>query len=278
VPPPEAKPESKPQPEIELEEEAEAEPEPQPERPRRGGRWRRPLVGNHANDEEVSERESSEDEPTAARAPGWQLGGSHFVLSFERLTSILSWRNTVKIDDSREIASSGADVSFLTAGVGRTASALPRIMFDGIVEGGFTIGGGLGFGSSSGSSDGTASGDLPTNTAFLIAGRLGYFLPASESVALWFRGGLTRTSITGQVQGTSSTGQPVTFDSTITAVNVTLDPQIVLVPVPHVGITLGPLLDLPLGGTSRAEGGGESAELDYSSAAYGVTAGASAIF
>lgn len=59
-------------------------------------------------------------------------------------------------------------------------------------------------------------------------------------------------------------------------VNVTLDPQLVFTPVPHVGLTLGGVLDIGVsGGYEDADG---SQERDFKQSSYGVAGGLVAIF
>lgn len=57
-----------------------------------------------------------------------------------------------------------------------------------------------------------------------------------------------------------------------------MDPQLVVVAAPRIGVTLGPLLDIPVAGTDKAESNGQTVELEYRSSAYGVTGGVAAIF
>lgn len=236
--------------------------------------------------------EANEGEPVAADAGaplGWKLGGSHFVLSFERLTSLLSWRNTTKVESpsgvggitTTDVTASGTDVSFLTAGAGRTVSSVPRIAFDGVAHGGFTFGGYLGYLVSSGKDEATsfrAEADLPAQSLLVVGGRLGYLIDTSGTVGFWLRGGFSRSSLGASTSSTSANGTTTTSEASVSAWNLTLDPQLVLVPAPRFAITLGPLLDFALAGTSTVKTGSESVENQYQAAAFGVTAGASAIF
>ncbi|MDF3071500.1 MAG: hypothetical protein K0R38_7101, partial [Polyangiaceae bacterium] len=98
-------------------------------------------------------------------------------------------------------------------------------------------------------------------------------------VGIWLRGGFTY--LTASAEGeTSSTGSAptVTTRTTVSAWAFTLDPQLVLVPAPRIGITLGPLLDIPVAGTDKTVTNGQTEELEYRSSAYGITAGVAALF
>jgi len=102
--------------------------------------------------------------------------------------------------------------------------------------------------------------------------RAGVLLPASGTIGIWLRGGFTHFSSTSSA-GSSTTTSP---KESVTAWDFTLDPQVVIVAAPRVGITFGPLFDIPVAG--RVENGSQVLEVDYKNSAYGVTAGASAIF
>ncbi len=205
------------------------------------------------------------------------------MLSFERLASLLAWSRTtspttpgVSLNSpgiKTESTTSGAEVSLLFGGGQRTPSALPRIAIDGIFDNGFTLGGSLGAMASSGKSGGESS--LASLSGALFAVRAGYFA-ATRNVGFWLRGGFTYVSASGEVPASGGASSSTT--ATVTSWNLTLDPQLVLIAAPRVGITLGPLFDIPIGGTDTITRGAESVERDYRSSAFGVTAGATAIF
>jgi hypothetical protein len=289
APAPNAEPPEAAPPPTEPESESEPEPAPKKRSAKARVKWADPDAEAPAEDEEAERETRAEAEPPSERLLGWRLGGSHFVLSFERMATLLSWRQAVKFETqssslasaTSEVAMSGTDASLLVAGTGRTASAVPRIAFDGIVDGGFTFGGSLGYQSSTGKQEATATAaeaDLATTSVFVFGARLGYFAVTSDTIGIWLRGGFTRTSISAESTSTSN-GVSATTTLTQGAWNFSLDPQLVLVAAPHVGITLGPLLDIPLEGTIKSTAAdGQAVERDYSSSAYGVTAGATAIF
>jgi hypothetical protein len=246
--------------------------------------------------------ESGEDERGLAgteegSVAGWRLGGSHFVLSLERLTSLLGWRNTTRVETTSitgggfsgpttattttDFTTSGTDVSFLTAGAGRTISSVPRIAFDGVTSGGFTFGGYLGYLVSNGKDEGNSvrsESDLPEASMFVLGGRLGYLIEASPTVGVWLRGGFSRFTVGASATSINASGGTSTSELTVASWNLTLDPQLVLVAAPRFAITLGPLLDFALSGTSTLKSGDQSTERDFSSSAFGVTGGAAAIF
>jgi hypothetical protein len=235
-----------------------------------------------------SDAEDSDALPPTSEGP-WQLRGRHFVLSLERVTSILSWnkQSKVKFIDSadrvteRETKWSGVDIAFLGAGgAQRTQSGFPRVAFDGVI-GGFTIGGSISYMHTSGSADASFTGaaeELPQADVFVFAPRLGALLTASNSVGVWLRGGFTRTSIAASGTVVTSSGT-ADVDETATLWNLALEPQLVLVPVPRIGFTLGIVADIALDGLVETRvSGAPNVETAIAHSAYGVSGGLAAIF
>jgi hypothetical protein len=119
----------------------------------------------------------------------------------------------------------------------------------------------------------------PTNSIFILAPRVGVVIEASPTVGVWLRGGISRISLSTESNNVDiDTGEPLTTTSTstVTLVDLTLDPQLVIAPLPHVGITLGALLDIGVGGT--AETSGSTTTSDVTASSYGVSGGLVAIF
>jgi hypothetical protein len=265
-----------------------AAPEPAPEAPKPAPRvrWR---DSSEEGPEVVAARVEQEEEglPVEAESARWQLGGAHFVLSLERLATALAWKQTSTVEVSQgfggavrqvDYSSSGGDISLLFGG-GRTFSAVPRVAFDAIFRGGFTIGGSVGLVASAGKQEGNelrSESDLPSLGGALFATRAGYFLAAGK-VGVWLRGGFTYVQASSEVD--VATGAAViTTKTNVSAWCFTLDPQLVIVAAPRVGITVGPLFDIAMSGTDKTETGTQVAEADYRTSASGVTAGVAAIF
>jgi hypothetical protein len=219
------------------------------------------------------------------------------MLSAERVTNILGWSVTrtatipgfnqsFTSDTQVELERSGTDVSFLGSGANSAnVFSVPRVGFDGMFENGLTLGGSLSYLVSSGKHDvldfettKRSQGD-PTNSIFILAPRVGVVIEASPTVGVWLRGGISRISLSTESNNVDiDTGEPLTTTSTstVTLVDLTLDPQLVIAPLPHVGITLGALLDIGVGGT--AETSGSTTTSDVTASSYGVSGGLVAIF
>ena len=220
------------------------------------------------------------------------------ALSADRLFGLYSWNMQVDNDEGSDAENTGTMVSLLygNSATGRGASinpfTVPRFGIDAILNG-LTLGGTVGFYSSTGDLevddvDESEIPETPEQSGYFFGPRLGYLLRASPTVQLWFRGGLAYYSQTRRTEEPSFTGSctaMVAVEETENMTAFSVDPVLVWEPVAHVGITVGPVLDLGLSGEWELEGSGScssgssidttemsgKAEQTYSN--YGVTAG-----
>jgi hypothetical protein len=235
-------------------------------------------------------------------ASGFGFRDVRFVVGVERATSLLAWSNkaTVNVpsvgsgfDTTAVVEESGTNVSFLGGPFddGRNPFGAPRIGFDGVLPDGLTLGGSLTYLTSNGersvssATDGsTQTQTAPTLSVFTINPRIGVLLEASPVVAVWLRGGVTRTVLTGETSQSTSAAVAETTTGTVSLWNFSLDPQLVVMPVPHVGLTFGAVLDIGLSGqVERSVSGASSSTTttvtnDYKASSYGITAGLCALF
>jgi hypothetical protein len=247
------------------------------------------------------------------------------VLSAERVAGVTSMTSTASTTTTFTSGSSAVDrttvkddveesstgVNLLWNGGASNVFAIPRLAIDGFVAPMVTLGGSAGYMSRGGStkttsvrtisgsssSDTTHSDDdLPNVSAFVVSPRLGVVLLLGPKVALWLRGGVTyfQTSLdsTSVTPPTSSGGTTITtkVSAETSGVAATLDAQLVIVPVDHVGITIGPVFDIGLGGSTKttttvtASSGGVSStqtaiqDGDLTQSNYGAAAGIVAFF
>jgi hypothetical protein len=257
---------------------------------------------HHIEDEQEEEEGDEVDEPPVkSGGSDWKLRGPHFILGAERLTSILSWSQTStttgtftdpntgnSFSSSVESEESGTDVSLLGAGgFIDNPFSIPRVGFDYMFGSGFTLGGSLGYMVTSGKSEDKDSEgmartrDRPTVDIFLFAPRIGMFIAASPKLGIWLRGGITRLALSSESESSSFDGGTIKSTYTLTLVDATLDPQLVFTPVPRVGITVGPTLDIGLSGSVERTGNGSvssSTDTEFNASSYGVTAGLVALF
>jgi hypothetical protein len=110
-----------------------------------------------------------------AAAPGdWSV-------AVERLFGI----NRVSVDVEDVDTTTTTSISLLSKVSGDIGYSAPRLAFDYLTGSGLTLGGAIGYQSVS-FEDSEADA-----TAWLLAGRVGYFAHLSEGVGIWPRGGLT---------------------------------------------------------------------------------------
>jgi len=133
--------------------------------------------------------------------------------------------------------------------------SFPRLGFDYVLVPNVTIGGNILFYSTLGGHHTTeqtsANGqsmsltyDSPSALIFGLAPRGGYILPLNDLFSLWLRGGLS--FFTSSVKTTDANGS--THSNSTNQLALDLDPQIVFLPLPHLGITAGLTADIPLAG------------------------------
>jgi hypothetical protein len=189
-----------------------------------------------------------------------------FILSADRLFGLSFWSWKTDRDNGVTATLSGTSINLLSGSdmnIDRDGFAIPspystaRLGFDYVVASNITLGGSLGFVSRSGTDEvdnngETNSNDLPSIIEFIVNPRFGYALVINPTVALWFRGGITYFSEHAELKETRGTA---TFTSSLSlnGFALSLDPQLVITPVPHFGLTLGPVADIPLSGTTKTE-------------------------
>ena len=115
----------------------------------------------------------------------------------------------------------------------------------------------------------------PSVTVLAFAPRIGYAMALTPLIAFWPRGGITYYSI--KSERTSQPPTPVTTKNTISGVGLNLEPMFVFSPADHFGIIAGPVIDIPLSGTSsstqtpRARNPGPDDKIKFAN--YGITVG-----
>lgn len=250
-----------------------------------------------AEDEAEEAKHRTEVERPHPRVSDWRLVGPHFLISAERVTNVLGWSSTQTVSvvsnngfptsSTAERERAGADVSFMGSGQSTNPFAIPRLGFDGMFANGLTLGGSISYIVASSEHqafttfNGTSTVTVkdPTVSTFVLAPRLGVMIQASRILGVWLRGGISRTSISSESHSVDpDTGEQLSTSktSTLTLVNLALDPQLVFTPVPHVGLTLGGALDIGVGGSYEDDDDGQ--ERDFKHSSYGVTGGLVAIF
>jgi hypothetical protein len=199
-----------------------------------------------------------------------------FSLSGERLSGVVVASESTD-EGGVDQTTTYTSVSLLASPLAATTNySFPRIGLDYLVTDGFTIGAALGMFTVSGTAEAEAMGqsmeeDLGSFLGFLFAPRLGYAYMFNESVGIWPRGGITYATLKSE-----NDDPDITLSQNRLALS--LDVPLVLSPVPHVGILLGPAIDFGVSGSNEAEVGGMSTDTDFKSTDFGLHAGLMAYF
>jgi hypothetical protein len=230
-----------------------------------------------------------------------------FILSADRLVPLVSFTRTSQDQLPAPFGTlppganrvttnnSQTSISLLWGGTGNatpggpinTFYTVPRLGFDYVIIPNVTIGGNVivffTLGGSSGNettlnsgATTTTSADNPSALVFGVAPRGGYILELTNLFSLWLRGGVSYYVANSKTTQGTGNGQ-TTLSNSVNQFAIDLDPQLVITPVPHFGITAGLTADIPIAGGHSAQldrpGGSQSASA-YSSVLYiGVTAG-----
>jgi hypothetical protein len=137
--------------------------------------------------------------------------------------------------------------SFAWGGVPPTVYSIPRVGFDYFVIDGLSLGGSIAYWSldieseNLDKTDGSVATGGSEQSAFLFSPRVGYAVMFSDVVGIWPRGGITYYS-----RSFDADGAPPEVDENELA--FTAEFHLILAPVEHVGITIGPVIDFGITG------------------------------
>ena len=200
-----------------------------------------------------------------------------FILSADRLFGVNIWSAKIELDNETDSAS-GTGINLLQGNdvvipfgmaIVTVPYATPRLGFDYTAAANISVGGGLSVVTRSGTNESTINGttasqDQPSVTGFSFSPRFGYILGINPTISLWFRGGITYFSQKWESK-TDIGASSITNDVTVTGLALNLEPQLVITPVPHFGLTAGLAGDIPLSGNATiATSGATSTSQDRS--------------
>lgn len=94
----------------------------------------------------------------------------------------------------------------------------------------------------------TRENRAPGTTILGFAPRIGYVVPLGPHFAVWGRAGFAFYSVKSRVEQTTNLGVTSAATQTDTIFSLDLDPQLVWLPLDHVLVHIGPLVDVPVMG------------------------------
>jgi hypothetical protein len=200
---------------------------------------------------------------------------SRFVLSAERLFGLSFAQLTVDVSGPAP----DFEVSSTNIGLGTNFGEYspyvqPQFGFDVFVIDHLSVGVALSYWTASGEAEqGDQSEDLPDRALFRVTPRVGWGMMFTDIVGLWARGGLTYYNSSAEAES----GTEVTQNG----LAITLEGLLMISPVDHVGIHLGPTFDIGISGEQEldpADPGSPTVSSDETHRQFGAMAGLSVWF
>jgi hypothetical protein len=159
--------------------------------------------------------------------------------------------------------------------LGPSASTIPRLALDFFVTEGFSVGGSFIYMRFSGEVEtDAATNDQPTQTEIVFHPRLGYSFIIDETFAIWPRAGITWSR--GAIEFDTAGGG--TTENSLSSFQLSADVPVVISPMEHFAILIGPYLDLGLSATATTDDGTNSQDTDGKVTSYGLTTGIAGYF
>ncbi len=228
-------------------------------------------------------------EARAQAAAGRPFGQDSIIVSADRLMGLFSYASVTTSQTianvTTETTTSGPGLSVLLGGnrPRDLVHNIPRVSVDYALSMHLTLGGsvplafGLGGKEETKAANVTRSVDAPTTTIVGLAPRVGYILNVSDTFAIWPRAGFAYYSASEKATVRDNNNAEGTRTVTTSFVSIDLDPQLVITPFPHFGITLGPVINVPIGGKIESEtqfgSVKQSVEIDSKAFHFGIMAG-----
>lgn len=192
---------------------------------------------------------------------------SQLILSADRIVPVFSYsRSSVtRTDNNVELttATSSTSSSILWGGqlgpdrvhtiprVGVDFTIIPRLTLGGSAVFAFTLGGSTTSERVEGGTKREVSVDAPSTTVFGLVPRVGYILPVGDILGIWLRGGFAFYSVRTKTYDDNNANNYDVDKATVFSID--LDPQLTIVPFEHFFIGVGPLVNIPVGGTLTQE-------------------------
>jgi hypothetical protein len=203
------------------------------------------------------------------------------LVGLERASSVAGYRST-SMPRGAEVVTRGVEASIVgdPKQEAFTPLLLPRLSLDTRWPNGVSLGVAFSYAArSSERSRDERQNTLRSSESALLGPRIGWLKPLSNEVAVWLRGGPTWALRASSEPG-SVLGERRIFTERQWAMS--LEPQLVVMPYPHWGLSLGAAFDLGFDGEAKVtyRGGAEpgSSRVREIVSTYGVTAGLLGLF
>jgi hypothetical protein len=216
------------------------------------------------------------------------------IISAERVSPLLAYqnfstkseRNGVETTTSQSTTTMSllASPNFDNIGF----HTIPRLAFDFTVADNITVGGSIFAMFTLSAKTETKTGGVSQSddssklSVFGIAPRVGYILDLGDTFAFWPRLGFSYVTATSSSPPRTTGGVTTESSSTVNQLALGLEGLFAIMPVRNFGITIGPVIDVPLTGKRKSEtkSGGvtNSQEVNASQFHFGLTAGVLGVF
>ncbi len=233
---------------------------------------------------------------SSAQAQPKEYGGfgekGRVIISADRFLTLFSFVSRTDTSEDvnnnqiieRKTTTSGPALSLLLGGnePRENVHTIPRVSLDYTVIPQLTIGGSVAVAFGLGGKQETTAGgvsrsiDAPNRTILGFVPRVGYIFNLNDTIAFWPRAGFGMYRVSDSKEDLDKNVRVEVTDAS-TYFSLDLDPQFTFLPFPHVGITAGPLVNIPLAGsrtlTAKLPNGETSRSTDTKTFQFGVTAG-----
>jgi len=224
----------------------------------------------------------------SASAAAEQLADSGtFALGVDRMFGYVSYTNSYDSTTAAGVKTSHEETVSNFALLGRTggfslnnipssAGQVPRISFDAFLGPGITLGGSIMYDyySIGDKTAGQENPDKPSVGFWLFSPRVGFAMMFTPQIGIWPRAGITYLHVSIDDSYTNpTTGVKTTNTTSVSQLSYTMDVNLIIAPIPHVGFTVGPTFDYLLSQSESQTPPDTTPNSNYKAHALGLQAG-----
>jgi len=218
---------------------------------------------------------------TGGLASAQQQLGDHgtFAIGVDRIFGYTSYTESYDNTSTTGARTSYEHTTSNFALLGRaqslTVAQVPRLSFDVFLGPGISLGGSIMYDhySSSSKTAGIESPNKPSVGLWLFSPRVGFAHMFTPQIGIWPRAGVMYTHLSSDSSYTDINGAQLTANTSAGALFYTMDVNLVITPVPHVGFTVGPTLDYLLSMSQSSTPPDTTPQTNQKEHALGIQAG-----